>query len=81
MCPSVQRLSYISDHRDLKLENILLDKSDNIKLVDFGFTRDYDPRKLLETWCGSYSYAAPEIIQGHKYSGQGERIQVVSLNV
>jgi serine/threonine protein kinase len=53
------------------LENILLDKSENIKLVDFGFTREYDPRKLLETWCGTYAYAAPEMIQGHKYSGEG----------
>lgn len=60
-----------ADIRDLKLENILLDKSENIKLVDFGFTREYDPRKLLETWCGSYSYAAPEMIQGEKYSGEG----------
>ena len=60
-----------ADNRDLKLENILLDKSENIKLVDFGFTREYDPRKLLETWCGSYSYAAPEMIQGERYSGEG----------
>ena len=59
------------DRRDLKLENILLDKSENVKLVDFGFTREYDPRKLLETWCGTYAYAAPEMIQGHKYSGEG----------
>jgi serine/threonine protein kinase len=60
-----------SDRRDLKLENILLDRSDNIKLADFGFTREYDTRKLLETWCGTYSYAAPEVLQGKKYSGEG----------
>jgi serine/threonine protein kinase len=57
--------------RDLKLENILLDKSENVKLGDFGFTREYEPKKLLETWCGTYSYAAPEMIQGEKYAGEG----------
>jgi len=60
-----------SDNRDLKLENILLDKSENIKLVDFGFTREYEAKRLLETWCGTYSYAAPEMIQGERYSGEG----------
>ena len=57
--------------RDLKLENILLDKSDNIKLADFGFTREYESKKLLETWCGTYAYAAPEMIMGERYSGEG----------
>lgn len=71
MCTSVWNSGSVSDSRDLKLENILLDKLDNIKLVDFGFTREYDSRKMLETWCGTYSYAAPEMIQGQKYSGEG----------
>lgn len=64
-------VSDISDPRDLKLENILLDKNENVKLGDFGFTREYEPKKLLETWCGTYSYAAPEMIKGEKYSGEG----------
>ncbi|CAG8616970.1 1296_t:CDS:2, partial [Racocetra persica] len=38
---------------DLKLENILLDTHKNIKLGDFGFTREYESKKLLETRCGS----------------------------
>ncbi|CAO3563040.1 unnamed protein product [Mortierella alpina] len=56
-------------HRDLKLENILLDSQDNIKLIDFGFTRECESKKLLESYCGSAAYTAPEIIVGKKYSG------------
>ncbi|KAG0022049.1 hypothetical protein BGZ82_011123 [Podila clonocystis] len=56
-------------HRDLKLENILLDSQNNIKLIDFGFTRECESKKLLESYCGSAAYTAPEIILGKKYSG------------
>ncbi|NWJ02508.1 TSSK1 kinase, partial [Crypturellus undulatus] len=56
-------------HRDLKCENILLDKDLNIKLSDFGFsktlTRDEDGQIVLSrTFCGSTIYAAPELLQG-----------------
>src|SRR5690242_3059744 len=51
-------------HRDLKLENILLDSSHNVKLTDFGLARIFDPDSLLHTRCGSEEYAAPEVIQG-----------------
>ncbi|KAI9277981.1 hypothetical protein BC943DRAFT_298491 [Umbelopsis sp. AD052] len=56
-------------HRDLKLENILLDSQWNVKLCDFGFTRECETKKMLETFCGSLAYAAPEVIRRKKYSG------------
>ncbi|CAD8077667.1 unnamed protein product [Paramecium sonneborni] len=56
-------------HRDLKPENLLFDQNQNIKIVDFGLSNTYKPNELLQTACGSPCYAAPEMIQGLKYSG------------
>ncbi|KAF2003424.1 kinase-like protein [Amniculicola lignicola CBS 123094] len=67
-------------HRDLKLENILLDKHENVKLVDFGFTREYEGKSsYLQTWCGTVCYSAPEMLKGEKYAG--ERVDVWSLGI
>lgn len=57
-------------HRDLKLENILLDDQRNVKLSDFGFTREFEPRMYMETYCGTTAYAAPEMLDGRRYLGQ-----------
>lgn len=58
-------------HRDLKLENILLDERCNIKIGDFGFGREFEQRRLMETFCGTTGYAAPEMLAGKKYTGEG----------
>ncbi|KAK9463819.1 uncharacterized protein V1516DRAFT_668794 [Lipomyces oligophaga] len=66
-------------HRDLKLENILLDKHNGVKLCDFGFTRECEPKRFLQTFCGTMCYAAPEMVRGERY--QGQAIDVWSLGI
>ncbi|KAI0392908.1 kinase-like protein [Xylariaceae sp. FL0594] len=80
----VGAVSYVHQHscvhRDLKLENILLDKHENVKLVDFGFTREYEGKSnYLQTFCGTICYSAPEMLKGEKYAG--EKVDVWSLGV
>eukprot|EP00834_Sanchytrium_tribonematis_P004878 NODE_264_length_11354_cov_1.067170.p3 type:complete len:434 gc:universal NODE_264_length_11354_cov_1.067170:4469-5770(+) len=66
-------------HRDLKLENLLLDDHMNIKVADFGFTNTYKKDRKLLTSCGSPPYAAPELFLGKPY--YGPEIDVWSLGV
>ncbi|KAG2220738.1 hypothetical protein INT45_007350, partial [Circinella minor] len=48
-------------HRDLKLENLLLDRNRNIVVTDFGFANNKQDG-LMDTSCGSPCYAAPELV-------------------
>ncbi|KAG5190757.1 kinase-like domain-containing protein [Tribonema minus] len=57
-------------HRDLKLENILLDEARNVKLVDFGFATSVAQGRRLHVFCGTPSYIAPEIIKRTDYAGK-----------
>jgi len=66
-------------HRDIKLENILLDSQFRIKIIDFGLSTLFVPGLFLNTFCGSPTYAAPELIQKQPY--EGPEIDIWSLGV
>uniref|UniRef100_A0A0X3PNR7 non-specific serine/threonine protein kinase n=1 Tax=Schistocephalus solidus TaxID=70667 RepID=A0A0X3PNR7_SCHSO len=61
-------------HRDLKPENILLDDCQNIRVIDFGLCAKNTDNTLLDTFCGSLAYAAPEILANKEYSGHAADI-------
>jgi len=55
-------------HRDLKPENVVFfNKSETVKLTDFGFSNLFIPGHKLNTSCGSLAYSAPEILLGDSY--------------
>lgn len=59
-------------HRDLKLENLLLDRNRNVIITDFGFANNFENKNddLMATSCGSPCYAAPElVVQDGLYAG------------
>ena len=56
-------------HRDVKLENILLDEENKVKLIDFGFSIIASEEHKLNIYCGTPSYMAPEIAGKVQYKG------------
>ncbi|KIM44218.1 hypothetical protein M413DRAFT_376918 [Hebeloma cylindrosporum] len=56
-------------HRDLKIENILISQTGNIKIIDFGLSNLFDPVAHLSTFCGSLYFAAPELLNARVYTG------------
>uniref|UniRef100_A0A1I7URU7 Protein kinase domain-containing protein n=1 Tax=Caenorhabditis tropicalis TaxID=1561998 RepID=A0A1I7URU7_9PELO len=66
-------------HRDLKLENIVIDGDGHLKICDFGFSK----MNMLDTTrtftlCGTVPYTAPEVCD---YSGYGKLADIWSFGV
>ena len=59
-------------HRDIKLDNLLLDLSNTIKICDFGESKILNPPdKIMLDHCGTPAYIAPEVFMKNGYRGFG----------
>mgnify|MGYP002624670620 CR=1 FL=1 len=70
--------NYIA-HRDIKLENILMTKEYEIKIIDFGFGMLNPENRTQYFFCGTPNYMPPEIVEKKGYIGQ--RADLWSLGV
>ena len=70
LCAVAYCHSYSIAHRDLKPENILISDFPKIKVSDFSLCGLISDTKLMETFCGSPYYVAPECLSKVKYDGR-----------
>ena len=56
-------------HRDLKLENIMIDYYGHIRLIDFGFS---SMKTMMSTCCGTIPYCAPEVLSCEMYTNASD---------
>lgn len=59
-------------HRDIKLENIVIERFEDedwpvIKLIDFGFSRKVQMNQNMTQAVGSGYYMAPEVLKNNPY--------------
>jgi len=71
LCEGVDYLHRLNIvHRDLKLENVLLDSQQNIRIIDFGLAVSIrSHQQILTSYCGTPEYQAPEIHKKQPYKG------------
>ncbi|KNC48531.1 CAMK/CAMKL protein kinase [Thecamonas trahens ATCC 50062] len=82
LIPIVQAIHYLHRnnivHRDIKLDNVMVNSAGDVKLVDFGFATTIESGQLLSSWCGTPFYASPACFLHTPYD---QRADIWSLGV
>uniref|UniRef100_A0A8C4QJX4 non-specific serine/threonine protein kinase n=1 Tax=Eptatretus burgeri TaxID=7764 RepID=A0A8C4QJX4_EPTBU len=66
-------------HLDLKLENVLYCHQHQVKLIDFGLSRFFNPGQKLHEISGTYNYLAPEMLRLGEY--EAPQVDIWSLGI
>lgn len=61
-------------HRDIKLDNILIDLNNTIKICDFGVSKQIKKGEVIYDQCGTPAYIAPEILKNEGFQGSAADI-------
>ncbi|KAH9485408.1 PAS domain-containing serine/threonine-protein kinase [Psilocybe cubensis] len=82
----VDAVQYLHDHnivhRDIKDENLVIDKNLKVKLIDFGSAVAFDPvkpRPFYQTFCGTAAYASSEILLKKEYQAAPAEIWTLGI--
>jgi len=79
----IEGLNYLHQrnvaHRDMKLENLLIDSDLNVKIIDFGFSIENPKDKTMNVFCGTPSYMAPELASKKDYYGHSTDIWAAGI--
>jgi serine/threonine protein kinase len=59
-------------HRDIKPQNIIIKSDGCLKLLDFGFAREFCNGDMMATICGSPNYMAPELLNLQMYDDKAD---------